>query len=969
MICLNKRFPQRGFALVVTLIMVTLAAVIAVALLVNATSERTSATSGASRFGAEVAVQNGLEAAKKALMGSPDAATSVTNEDTFLVLRADGNQTNPSSGAKDSYYYLAKAQPGANNGVDFYPLFSTPSGTPTPTPLPINRGVGVPFPAPAPPVAPFPNPAQEKQGANTKLYPTTYSFAQPAYTQWQELRDPNDKAKPPDHSLPYQRFTFWTEDLAGYLDSSVVGNELSGGLHQRTTGGNPNEIALFTIFDPKNPIDSGQTAATTLINKRPALVTVPTLAQVASVTPDVTQPNLAARLGIDMNGEQNLIPFGFGYLDEGKPKTNVNTVITSSQSDDGKVTTLSTVIDNNLKNFATTRRGGLPASQVYTKTIAANMLGYATGKPILGTGYRGIGLHPFVVEFYERFIWQHNGSETTNFYLKNGTWWVDVKATGFVELWNMTNRPIDSGTMTFTDLNRFYAYVGGTSDPHPFEDQFGVGTMSFGSSTTLQPDEYKVFKIYEHVYNFDTGLTARPTGSAATVYLGTENGPKIDPTTCGYLVDWNGVRVDQCGSGSLNGARGDGSDSYSGAHYVALQRSYANLNTPGSASDPTWRGTLPGLRYDDLSEMNYNLGDPRSAYYIIKSQANAAYASSGSGSYGQSSWWGRIYQDGLVNHSNWKAAETTISGWPDGGHDSAKGLTPSTTAADPTTLTPIPASEPNKAPVIMSSAGKYISITEIGRVYDPIQWRPSNFPPASHSDFITKWQNAWKTNMASDSNYGCASTLHIGSPEFANFDTDDARAARLLDLFSVSDRLSTRGLLNLNTASREALRALAAGIKINSNSVDGAMTPTTVDGPLLDPSNPIQADKFADAVIRNRPFLSTSQLSGLMTDPTDRTTSFFGNLAQWTSAGPTEWSDAAREDYFARMFNLTTVRSRNFRVFVTGQIVDPRIKDPSGNPTVLSTVNRVYQVFLHPTRDASGKITAQSCDVTYEKDL
>src|SRR4051794_36426777 len=101
---------RRGFALVITLIMLVLAAVIAVGLLNNAATDRSTARSLNHRYGASLAVETGLEAAKKALTASPDATTSVTSDDSFLVLRADGGQTN-ASGTKDCYYFLAKARP------------------------------------------------------------------------------------------------------------------------------------------------------------------------------------------------------------------------------------------------------------------------------------------------------------------------------------------------------------------------------------------------------------------------------------------------------------------------------------------------------------------------------------------------------------------------------------------------------------------------------------------------------------------------------------------------------------------------------------------------------------------------------------------------------------------------------------------------------------------------------------------
>jgi type II secretory pathway pseudopilin PulG len=959
----NPRFnlrSTRGFALVVTLIMLVLAAVIVIALLSSASLDRVTAKSNDDRYQAELAAQNALAAAKKALVASPNGSTGITADDNFLVLRTDGAQLN-SNGTKDAYYFLAKARGGASDKVDCYPLFSGGSESE----LTINHTNNPSVEAPSAPLTAFAaSPAKDAAG---NPYPVLLSYQQRPFTQWQEMRDPSDTAVSPAHNLPYQRYTFWIEDLAGYLDASVVGNVKGGAsTHQRGDGTNPEEIALFTVFNSGLANDSGTTPAKTLIDNRALLFTVPTLQQAASPAPaptpagqtDVTQPNLVVRLGIDNGGERNLIPLGFGYKDEGNPKTNLNSLISdATKTDDQKVTAIATVINDNLPQFAALRKGGLAATEDYVKTLAANMIGYATGEPVVGSGYRGIGLYPFVVEFYERFIWQKNAAETTNFYFNasTGTWWADVKATGFVQLWNMSNKEINSGALTFTDINRYYAYVGGTSEAHKFDDAIGSKTIPFSAANPLLPNEFKVFQVYDHVYHFDSGLAVRPTGAAATVYLGSENGPKIDPETCGYITKWNGKVVERAGQGVLDGARDDGTDKYVSLNYSGLQRNYVAPETPNSASDPKWRGTLPGLRYDDFAETLFNVGDPRSAYYITEVQANVAYDK-------QSAWWGRIYQSGLVAGGNWKAAETTVASWPDGGHSTVKGLLPGTTTKEPMGLAPAPATESGKAPARINGTGQFGSITELGRIYDPIQWKPAGFPPLDRADFEAKWKTAWKSDMVADADYGCASTLRIGSPEFKNFDTEDARAARLLDLFSVTGRSTTRGLVNLNTANRESLRALAAGIKIGSNNIDTAITPATVHGPRNTPATPVEADKFADTVIKNRPFLALSKLSGIATDLADRNTLFFGNESQWSQDGPTEWNDSAHEDYFARIFNLSTVRSRNFRVFVTGQALDK-------NGNVLSTVNRVYQVYLQPVRDSSGKITAQQTQVMYEKDL
>src|SRR2546423_8759859 len=123
-----------GFALVITLIMVVLAEIIVIAFLISASADRTTSTSYNYRFQAEIAAQNALEAAKKALIASPDAANSITADDTFLVLRVDGNQGPNTSGNKDAYYFLAKAEPrdpktGQSTTVKCYPLFA--GGTPS----------------------------------------------------------------------------------------------------------------------------------------------------------------------------------------------------------------------------------------------------------------------------------------------------------------------------------------------------------------------------------------------------------------------------------------------------------------------------------------------------------------------------------------------------------------------------------------------------------------------------------------------------------------------------------------------------------------------------------------------------------------------------------------------------------------------------------------------------------------------
>src|SRR5207249_5606429 len=68
---LPKLRDEGGFALVIALVMVALMAVIAVGVLTTVSVERGTATSYSSRYQADLATQNGLQAAAKTLAAAP----------------------------------------------------------------------------------------------------------------------------------------------------------------------------------------------------------------------------------------------------------------------------------------------------------------------------------------------------------------------------------------------------------------------------------------------------------------------------------------------------------------------------------------------------------------------------------------------------------------------------------------------------------------------------------------------------------------------------------------------------------------------------------------------------------------------------------------------------------------------------------------------------------------------------------
>jgi hypothetical protein len=297
--------------------------------------------------------------------------------------------------------------------------------------------------------------------------------------------------------------------------------------------------------------------------------------------------------------------------------------------------------------------------------------------------------------------------------------------------------------------------------------------------------------------------------------------------------------------------------------------------------------------------------------------------------------------------------------WPDSGHAfSYAGIQPSGKGQYPTDIMASPTPAPDAASksislLSTSNSGNLASITELGNVWDPAQLSYG----LGYQDPEHRLPDIPNTATRSASGAG-GHTLSIGRPEFSMFNQNGMRAWELLDVFSSktssTNFTNTAGLVNINTASRDVLRSLAAGILQNR---DLAIQPP---GNLYPPTNVQQADKFADAVINSRPLLSTAALSAIR-DSQGRP--FFGNPNQYensTQPPPTEWNDPGREELFAKIYNLAATRSRNFRVFVSGQSLDK-------NGNVLSTVTKVYQVFVKPNRDpTTGAIQSQQVQIKYE---
>ncbi|HEX5791076.1 MAG TPA: hypothetical protein VFY13_07965, partial [Luteolibacter sp.] len=339
------------------------------------------------------------------------------------------------------------------------------------------------------------------------------------------------------------------------------------------------------------------------------------------------------------------------------------------------------------------------------------------------------------------------------------------------------------------------------------------------------------------------------------------------------------------------------------------------------------------------------------------------------------------------------------SQWPDGGHDSPTGAfrVTSGVAALPTDqdkwpLAEVPEPSPGNAPQRISDLGRFYSATELGHLHDPIMWEPvygdlEDSPGSGVRDTgilngtlafgarptmpmdRMRWPLVSATSRPSRL-HGGGNTLRIGRPEHPRFDRPGLRAVQWLDLFHAGVANSSdperrqgplqriEGRINLNTASRDVLRCLAAGAlrqdpeicRITGWNHDTTFSFAPRSEPLRpdDAARAVPSERIADAIIARRPLISPTQLATLA-DETGHPV--FGGPDQPGLAGVIQMSDAAAEEAFARVYNNSTVRSRNFRIWLIGQTLGGR----QGQAEVLAQVRRMITVFVDPgPRDAQG---------------
>ena len=975
----------QGFTLPAVMVVAAALLILAIGLLSIIGIERKTSRSFADMKRAELAARAGLEDFRAVLRAE-------TSNDDYLVIGGASKNRPEEEKEIPQHLFIARGEGGGDSlHYRYVPLYSTKQ-------LPGRENI---LEAPEVP--------EGKDGEKAKP-----GFAVIPGPAWLE--------KPTAEWIPVEnekgeavaRYAYWVEDLQGRVNAKTAGNtdglagaNLRNEWPSPAAGINPekpteerpklNQVAIH-VLDPKATEDGNGSLTRTLLSGRPLMLSPGSIvaaggfgAPLKRNKKGLYEDELAAALEksacpiAQPYQERAMVPYAAGISDAiaGLPKKNLNELL-NRPSRDSAVDEFAAWVDRGLPRFADERRGGFPDD--YLKTIAANAFDYADtdSEPTLREGsYRGLDSYPLSSEviLHLRFL-----GKTT----KDGRLILNWRIKLFCELWNMTNMEVDNKARYSYEVALAPGGIGAGTGGIRFDDasllddpsvtthnlsKIGGDYWTQEIPVKLRPNEYKMYEFASVTYAIDVAGASDSIGKTFT--LSEPQG------ATGLSLMWDSKTVERI------------------AKIVRDSEGLEfNFNTPKSAG----KAAIPGHSYGPYGDFHNNMGDPRMSHYI-RNEALGGNAYPQNISPNRRNIRREIYDGDKDGGKTLHYGRVLPGEWPDGGHNSAVGTWPvlSDDNIEPTDArygnAPTPVA--TEAPHRISNEGVFFSATELGRIYDPMMWHPT-YPDASD----TATMNALKSpripvgrlwpevelNSPANADSGGGNTLRIGRPEHPRFrDRPGLAAANLLDLFHTGDATSggkeltegelttINGHVNLNTADRDTLRALAAGLlkqdpllgqtTSNSHQTSSLMAKPVAKLKLGAPTRSLVADRIADAIIHSRPFASAAEIADAREEDNKP---IFGNRETYSQNARLEWTDAAAEEVFARVYDASTTRSRNFRIWVIGQAIAPPREGSSDEPEVLAESKKCFTVFADPgERTPEDTINPSSYRprVTHENDF
>jgi len=817
------------------------------------------------------------------------------------------------------------------------------------------------------------------------------------------------------NTSPAVRIAWFTEDLEGLIDA-----ERMGGLTTRPSGTNSEEISLSSATGTNGALLSSVANFTNnrksyisyglLSSAGNGWADVTNARYFASGLRSWmnTKTNDTNAAGDTPNGAVAWIPVGIpisgsatepkGYTNQGYTKFNLNNLATNSGPD--PVATIAQVITSNLSTNFLARAGGLTNENrfEYAKCIAANLVDYidsdSTPSILAGSGgYRGCEALPLVSEVALSIQW-------TNQVKTGPRYEEEFEVVHVVEFWNMFNKPFN-GTVDFGYNSTLEAQVGLTKFSLAKTNLITSGKLTNSYSLSLQPNEFRAYASPPIRYKVLSGVGTEP------VYQGT--GSKNKATNDGFIT------FGRPGAPSANNYTSSWTLSAGGLIYdqtTAIEEPTFTVRCEKYAStaayrSPDFKNHQPSLRLDPpnpTGEVRFGTGDLRITYFSTNTTDPNLHGIFNASTFDESGSLG--YRNTIWAYTARKGSTTQPSVWLDGGHANSLRGTKEVPGVDTRvytagTVTVNPAFAPALAanvptPDIQNEAPAYITDTpmknifELGRIFDPMQWQTAISMTPANPQAVNP-TNITDTSLP-DYQQGGGNTLRIGRAEHQRFTFTNIyneptaipipnmgmSAAALLDLFCVTNGTSVSGgpyslgggKINLNTAPAPVLRALAGGILLTSD-------PSQVPANAAVPAN--MAEAFAQGVMRFRskyPFLTPSHLSFIGTDPSwPNTTTWpanavFGNtnsIALSSAPGNTfgvsarinvtAWNDQAAEEWFSKIYALSSCQSHNYRIYVVAQLV---ATNSSGQTNAIGPlVKKYFQIYARNgiTVDAKPDVT------------
>ena len=808
------------------------------------------------------------------------------------------------------------------------------------------------------------------------------------------------------NTSPAVRIAWFAEDLEGLIDA-----ERMGGLTTRPSGTNSEEISLTSATDTNG--SKIIPSISTFTNARKAFISYGLLASsnVSGITNSTNARYFASGLRAwaptnpanPNNGALAWIPAGIpisgsstaprGYTNQGYTKLNLNNLATNSGPD--PVATIAQVITSNLSTNFLARAGGLTNNNRfdYAKCIAANIVDYidSDSTPSIQTGingYRGCEALPFVSEVALSIQWTNQ--------VKTGVRYEEeFEVVHVVEFWNMFNKPFN-GTVDFGYNSTLEAQVGLTSKfALNSTNYITSGKLTNSYSLSLQPNEVRAYASPPIRYKVLSGVGTEPVFGGTSpknkatndgfITFGRPGSPTADNYTSGWTLSAGGLIYDQ-------------TTAIEEPTFTVRCEKYAST---AAFRSPDFKNHQPSLRLDPpnkIGEVRFGTGDLRITYFSTNTNDPNNHGIFNASTFDESGSLG--YRNTIWAYTARKGSTTQPSVWLDGGHANSQRGTKQVPGADirvytAGTVTVNPVFAPalaarvpttaiqNEAPASITNT-PMTNIFELGRIFDPMQWQtaismtpsapqavnPTNITTSSTNDYQQGGGNTLRVGRAEHQRFAFTNMYGNSVPSIPNMGMS---SAALLDLFCLTNGASVGGgpyslgggKINLNTAPAPVLRALAGGILLTN---DPGQAPASYTIP------PAMAEAFAQGVMRFRskyPFLTPSHLSFIGTDPawpnTNNwpTNSVFGNtntIALSAAPGNTFGSttrisltgnDQAAEEWFSKIYALSSCQSHNYRIYVVAQLV---ATNSSGQTNAIGPiVKKYYQIYARNGSSAAAR--------------